>query len=138
MRTRLKKGFFNRLIGHQRYAGDMIGVWLCGRKGLQTGIFGRLLAVLMLPLAGSSTAFCADLNVLIVGSTGDSTLTTSATGTSGAFDPTAVRTYLQNILQGAGVGSVNVVVENRGSPYGLAAWFHYPYTGGCGNHDPLA
>jgi Bacterial Ig domain/Bacterial Ig-like domain len=71
-------------------------------------------------------SFSADIDVLIIGSTTDSTADGAVSGTSSAFDPTAVRTYLQSILAGAGVGTVNVALENRGYPYDLAAWFHYP------------
>lgn len=94
------------------------------KKELSTG---RLLAVFVLILTAMPSVICAaDLNVLIVGSTGNSTSTGNVTSSSTAFDPASVRTYLQNILQGAGVGTVNVAVEDRGSPYDLAAWFHYP------------
>jgi hypothetical protein len=72
----------------------------------------------------------ADVNVLIVGSTGDSrSIVANTVGSSSPFDPTSVRTYLQNILQDAGHGTVNVQVENRSSPYDLLSWFYGPAGG---------
>jgi hypothetical protein len=72
----------------------------------------------------------ADVNVLIVGSTGDSrSIVANTVGSSSPFDPTSVRTYLQSILQDAGHGTVNVQVENRSSPYDLLSWFYGPAGG---------
>ncbi len=57
--------------------------------------------------------------------------------TSAPFSPTKIATELENILSGAGLGSVNVVVEDRyqyhadgiwgAYAYDLATWFHFPY-----------
>jgi hypothetical protein len=78
----------------------------------------------------SYAAPAADLNVLIIGSTTDSTAETGVNGTSAPFSPTVVGSELDKILAGSGRGTVNVTVENRGYPHSLAAWFHYPLPAG--------
>lgn len=85
-----------------------------------------LLALLLLP------AFAlADVNVLIIGSARDSSYAISGI-TVAPFWNTAIRTELQNILNGANLGNVNVQMLDRNadaqnSAYSLANWFHYPY-----------
>ena len=77
----------------------------------------------------------ADVDVLIIGSTKDSSEYIYG-GSATAFNPTQVRNELYNILNGAGLGNVNVVLEERytqeTSPsnwtvscYNLSQWFHF-------------
>ena len=125
-------------------------------KTLQT----RLLAFALVAatLAASTPAWAApaaDVNVLIIGSTRDSGEMHSASGPawnksrkavfppdSSAFNPTNIASELQSILNGAGLGTVNVTVRERYAQdmiawgyniaysYTLASWFHYPYPAG--------
>jgi hypothetical protein len=96
--------------------------------------------------------FAADVNVLIIGSSRDSSERYDGSGwwnsqkpfhnsDSVAFSPNKVGTELKSILSGAGIGSVNVVTKERyqsatnhnGYPaysYNLASWFHFPYPAG--------
>jgi hypothetical protein len=84
----------------------------------------------------------SDLQILIVGSTHDSS--EEFGGTSAAFSPVGIATQLESILSGpsAGLGSVNVKTLERYattmSPLGqthyafnLASWFHWPYPNGA-------
>jgi len=96
-------------------------------------------------------ALTADVNVLIIGSTKDSGERFSGSGywtsqkpykapNSKAFSQTKIATELKNILNGAGMGTVNVTSEERYKAdsipgwsvysYNLASWFHYPYPAG--------
>jgi hypothetical protein len=97
------------------------------------------LALFVLSLApGLHAQSTADLNVLIVGSTSDGG--DRFGGQSDPFVPTEIATELESILAGAGLGSVNVDVEERyttandafGSSYSynLASWYHWPYPAG--------
>lgn len=79
----------------------------------------------------------ADLKILIIGSSRDSTddgLITS--GNSDAFTATSIESELENILAGAGLGVPNVTLLDRSAEgystaiYGLSQWFHYPYPAG--------
>ncbi|HSR87361.1 MAG TPA: Calx-beta domain-containing protein, partial [Pontiella sp.] len=91
-----------------------------------------------------------DVNILIIGSAHDSSEHSWITADSEAFSPTGIATELQSILAGAGLGTANVVVEERYtgttdlsgvnilgllfndtvSAYNLTSWFHYPYPAG--------
>jgi uncharacterized repeat protein (TIGR02543 family) len=79
----------------------------------------------------------ADVNVLIIGSTSDSADNGWVIGSSDAFSPTAIRSELQSILAGAGLGTVNVVHQDLysasswGYAHNLATWFHWPYPAGA-------
>ena len=85
-------------------------------------ILMRLVALVMV-LCGW-TARAADVNILIIGS-------------QGGFSPVGIKTELENILSGAGKGTVNVAFEDysKQNPIGsntykcndLATWFHWPY-----------
>lgn len=81
----------------------------------------------------------ADVNVLLVGSTRDMSERIDNSSVS-PFSPSAttVAARLKDILDGAGVGTANVVAVDRytsaASPiqgtkysYNLASWFHFPY-----------
>lgn len=81
-----------------------------------------------------------DLNVLVIGSTRDSS--EQFGGTSKPFSPIAIGTQLRSILAGSGLGSVNVVVTDcyatgttvmgsNTSAYNLASWFHWPFPKGA-------
>lgn len=83
----------------------------------------------------------ADVNVLIVGSTKDSSERFG--GSSKPFSPTAIRTELNSILSGcSGLGNVNVTVSDRYATdttvlattvyaYNLESWFHWPFPKGA-------
>jgi hypothetical protein len=110
----------------------------------------RLICFLL--LMTSTMAALADINVLVIGSATDSSTdsyssiyaagsgyyTAEATSVS-AFDPADVVTELSNILNGAGLGTVNVEFEDFHGTSGrdanniaytynnLFSWFHFPY-----------
>ena len=90
----------------------------------------------------ASTARSEDVNILIIGSEYDST-SGYVNGSSSKFSPAGIKSHLQNILSGAGLGTVKVEVEERysyhtypspfwGSArcYNLVSWFHYPFPAG--------
>jgi Divergent InlB B-repeat domain/Bacterial Ig domain len=93
----------------------------------------------VLCLAVPLTAIAADLNVLVIGSTKDSSEVVTLSGaTSKAFNPIGITNELKKILSGAGLGTVNVVLIDRSleqagvgylsyKPTSLAAWFHWPW-----------
>jgi len=90
-------------------------------------------SIIMILLMLASTALFADVNVLIIGSTKDSTDHYSISGTSQTFSPTQIRSELQSILDGAGLGTANVTLEDRYNyisgdySYNLISWFHFPW-----------
>lgn len=96
-------------------------------------------AVALLCMSLLPSALSAQTNILIVGSTRDSGESGSgiSDSTTAPFNPSAVRTHLQGILNAAGLGPVNVVVEERyavqSTAYGAAqannllSWFHWPF-----------
>ena len=99
----------------------------------------RIIILLLAVLMGSATLY-ADVNVLIVGSTQDTG--NAFGGTSDPFSPTDVATHLDSILSGAGLGPVNVTLEERYAAttttllnhatrcYNLASWYHWPTPAG--------
>jgi len=107
---------------------------LHARRGRVAAAF--LLCLNLLPLAS------AQVNVLILGSTSDSARDSWYTNdpSVSTFNATAVRTHLAGILGVAGLGTVNVTLENRyrtasndwGTQYcyNLLSWFHWPYPAG--------
>jgi MBG domain len=86
----------------------------------------------------------ADVNVLIIGSTKDSADNASISYSSDPFVPTTIKTELVKILSGAGMGAVNVTLEDRYHTtsatvdtyntqtysYNLVSWFYWPYPAG--------
>ena len=84
----------------------------------------------------------ADVNVLIVGSTHDtSEFNTSANSTPFSPSATSIAACLQSILEAADLGTVNVSTRERyasgtstlgdsTAAYNLASWFHWPYPRG--------
>ena len=99
----------------------------------------------LLLLLFASVSHAADLNVLIIGSdTGTSDIWSTYPATD-AFSPGTVKQELQNILSGAGLGSVNVevwdhrrtetiIVTNGTSTStttfncaNLSGWYYWPY-----------
>ena len=80
------------------------------------------------------SALAADVDVLIIGSERDSTQNWRISATDRTpFSAAGIKTQLENILGGAGLGSVNVEYQDRYSysggyyAYNLASWFHWPY-----------
>ena len=71
------------------------------------------LGVGILVLAICSSTLHADVNVLIIGSEKDSVESRRVRGKSQAFSPAGIKTHLEKILGGAGLGSVNVVLKDR-------------------------
>jgi Bacterial Ig domain len=71
----------------------------------------------LLIIALSPTVVAADLNVLIVGTSKDATDYSSTYGNSKAFDITKVRTELEKILTGAGMGTVQVSLHDFKANY---------------------
>ena len=55
----------------------------------------------------------ADVNILIIGSEKDSSEYHTMSGNSKAFSASKVKSELQKILNGAGLGSVNISLEER-------------------------
>jgi hypothetical protein len=94
-------------------------------------------ATLLLPLQSR-----ADVNVLIIGSTHDtSEYNTSASSVPFSPSPTSIATYLQNILQAADGGTVKVATRERYATattilgqttyaFNLASWYHWPFPKG--------
>ncbi len=82
-------------------------------SGLRAVFFGIFLMIVF----GSVPAFCADVNVLIVGTSRDATQYSSSYGSSKAYDITKVRAELEKILVGAGMGTVEVSLHDFGANY---------------------
>ncbi|MCH7228130.1 choice-of-anchor D domain-containing protein, partial [Haloferula sp. A504] len=91
--------------------------------------------ILLVGLAAARVS--ADVNVLIIGSAVDSG-DTFTNANSDPFSPAGIATHLDNILSGAGVGAVNVTVEERFATattvlghstrcHNLAGWYHWPF-----------
>lgn len=79
----------------------------------ETYHWGRLATYLVCALSVGSTVSAAEVNVLIIGSTKDTTSFRSISAKSVAFSPTDIRDQLQKILDGARLGKVKVVLEDR-------------------------
>ena len=76
----------------------------------------RTFNAILLVLLTASIGHAADVNVLIIGAEKDSVESRRVRGKSQAFSPAGVRAELEKILGGAGLGTVNVVLEDRCSP----------------------
>ena len=80
----------------------------------------------------STSTFAEDVNILIVGSEKTTNNNYRFNADSQAFSAAKVKTELQNILDGANLGNVNISIEDYHSTTGglssnLGSWFHYPY-----------
>ena len=80
-----------------------------------------------------TTPLVADVNILIIGSTKDSSEHRSIKGDSKAFSPELIKDELQKILEGVELGKVNITLLDRYQTqpgkyaYNLISWFHWPY-----------
>jgi uncharacterized repeat protein (TIGR02543 family) len=109
-----------------------------GRKDLETQANMKsksIASAIACWLLFSTALLLADVNVLIIGNTQPYHDYSYTNQTTPAFDPTAVRSELEKILTGAGLGAVNVTLESRDSGSSvafssLAQWYHYPYPAG--------
>ncbi len=75
----------------------------------------------------------AKLNVLVIGSSEDSSKYTNGASAVSAFSPEQVVTEFTSILEGAGLGEINVGFEDFNGKVdhykhtNLLSWFHFPY-----------
>ena len=106
------------------------------RRGLAVTL--TCLAVFITALAFPSLSQAEDVNVLIIGSSKTGLDYPGIdNGNSSAYSSTEIQTELKNILDGAGLGTVNVAFEDVfrskdyfTASYNLASWYYWPYPAG--------